>query len=128
MGTREIDTVIAMGDTEKANDTEKNVQGINRGQEEVAHKEDDIHGSVAPAEAAAAEDSQTSWKRRMSSFTEEVKRVGYLAGPIVAVSFSQYALQVVALMMVGHLGELALSSTAIAVTLFGSTGICIFVC
>ncbi|XP_031401639.1 protein DETOXIFICATION 12-like [Punica granatum] len=126
MGTREIDTVIAMGDTEKANDTEKNVQGINRGQEEVAHKEDDIHGSVAPAEAAAAEDSQTSWKRRMSSFTEEVKRVGYLAGPIVAVSFSQYALQVVALMMVGHLGELALSSTAIAVTLFGSTGICIF--
>ncbi|XP_039017905.1 protein DETOXIFICATION 12-like [Hibiscus syriacus] len=53
---------------------------------------------------------------------EETKRVGYLAGPMVAVTISQYLLQVVSTMMVGHLGELALSSSAIAISLAGVTG------
>ncbi|CBI26943.3 unnamed protein product, partial [Vitis vinifera] len=41
---------------------------------------------------------------------------------MVAVILSQYLLQVISLMMVGHLGELALSSTAIAISLSGVTG------
>ncbi|KAF9625608.1 hypothetical protein IFM89_024381 [Coptis chinensis] len=53
---------------------------------------------------------------------EEVKKVGYLAGPMVAVTLSQYLLQVISMMMVGHLGELSLSSTAIATSLTGVTG------
>ncbi|CAM8886105.1 unnamed protein product [Rhodiola kirilowii] len=53
---------------------------------------------------------------------QEIKRLGYLAGPMVAVTLSQYSLQVISMMMVGHLGELALSSTAIAVSLAGVTG------
>ena len=53
---------------------------------------------------------------------EEVKRLGCLAAPMVAVILSQYLLQVISLMMVGHLGELALSSTAIAISLSGVTG------
>ncbi|TXG57266.1 hypothetical protein EZV62_018579 [Acer yangbiense] len=52
----------------------------------------------------------------------EVKRLGVIAGPMVAVSLSQYLLQVISLMMVGHLGELALSSTAITISLAGVTG------
>ncbi|GLT35051.1 hypothetical protein SLA2020_095350 [Shorea laevis] len=57
-----------------------------------------------------------------SVFIQEVKRLGYLAGPMVAVTLSQYMLQMIATMMVGHLGELALSSTAIAISLGGVTG------
>ncbi|PKI59791.1 hypothetical protein CRG98_019797 [Punica granatum] len=41
---------------------------------------------------------------------------------MVAVSFSQYMLQVISIMIVGHLGELALSSTAIAVSFSSVTG------
>ncbi|XP_041010001.1 protein DETOXIFICATION 12-like isoform X1 [Juglans microcarpa x Juglans regia] len=54
--------------------------------------------------------------------TGELKRLGFLAGPMVAVTLSQYLLQVISMMMVGHLGELALSSTAIAISLSGVTG------
>ncbi|XP_030950878.1 protein DETOXIFICATION 12-like isoform X3 [Quercus lobata] len=56
------------------------------------------------------------------TFTGELKRLGFLAGPMVVVTLSQYMLQVISLMMVGHLGELALSSTAIAISLSGVTG------
>ncbi|PKI59793.1 hypothetical protein CRG98_019799 [Punica granatum] len=41
---------------------------------------------------------------------------------MVAVTFSQYMMQVISIMIVGHLGKLALSSTAIAVSLSGVTG------
>ncbi|XP_030447570.1 protein DETOXIFICATION 14-like [Syzygium oleosum] len=57
-----------------------------------------------------------AWPRRRV-FWEEVRRVGQVAGPMVAVMLSQYLLQGISVMMVGHLGELALSSTAIAVSL-----------
>ncbi|OMO51366.1 Multi antimicrobial extrusion protein [Corchorus olitorius] len=55
-------------------------------------------------------------------FCEEVKRISYVAAPMVFVNLSQYFLQVISLMMVGHLGELALSSTAIAVSFCAVTG------
>ncbi|XP_048429025.1 protein DETOXIFICATION 12-like isoform X2 [Pyrus x bretschneideri] len=61
-----------------------------------------------------------------SSFFEEVKTLGCIAGPMVAVVLSQYLLQVISMMMVGHLGELALSSTAIAISLSGVTGFSLF--
>ncbi|CAL5338873.1 unnamed protein product [Camellia sinensis] len=57
-----------------------------------------------------------------SVFGEEVKRLGCIAAPMVAVTLSQYLLQVVSIMMVGHLGELSLSSTAIAISLSSVTG------
>ncbi|PON54105.1 Multi antimicrobial extrusion protein [Trema orientale] len=56
------------------------------------------------------------------AFFQEVKKLGYVAGPLVAVILSQYLLQIISMMMVGHLGDLALSSTAIAVSLAGVTG------
>ncbi|KAJ8747764.1 hypothetical protein K2173_010031 [Erythroxylum novogranatense] len=52
----------------------------------------------------------------------EVKRVCYIAGPMVAVTLSQYLLQVICMMMVGHLDELSLSSTAIAISLSSVSG------
>ncbi|XP_042504059.1 protein DETOXIFICATION 14-like [Macadamia integrifolia] len=59
---------------------------------------------------------------RWKVIVEEVKKVGFIAGPMVAVTVSQYLLQVISLMMVGHLGELELSSTSIATSLTGVTG------
>ncbi|CAL5350263.1 unnamed protein product [Camellia sinensis] len=53
---------------------------------------------------------------------EEVKRLGWIAAPMVVVTLSQYLLQVVSTMMVGHVGELSLSSSAIAVSLAGVSG------
>ena len=66
------------------------------------------------------------------TFSGEIKRLGLLAGPMVAVTLSQYMLQVISIMMVGHLmvghlGELALSSTAIAISLCGVTGFSLLV-
>nr|XP_043639933.1 protein DETOXIFICATION 12-like [Erigeron canadensis] len=53
---------------------------------------------------------------------EEMKKLGYIAGPMVAVTLSQYLLQIISVMMVGHLGELALSSTSLATSLSIVTG------
>ncbi|KAL5761144.1 hypothetical protein ACOSQ2_019982 [Xanthoceras sorbifolium] len=53
----------------------------------------------------------------------EVKRLDCSqAGPMVALTLSQYLLQVISLMMVGHLSELALSGAAITISLSGVTG------
>nr|XP_007142993.1 hypothetical protein PHAVU_007G034600g [Phaseolus vulgaris]ESW14987.1 hypothetical protein PHAVU_007G034600g [Phaseolus vulgaris] len=60
---------------------------------------------------------------RWSVFGEEVKRVGYLAGPMIGVNLSQYFLQIISMMMVGRLGKLALSSTAIAISLCNVSGL-----
>ncbi|KAL6007390.1 hypothetical protein ACLOJK_032887 [Asimina triloba] len=59
---------------------------------------------------------------------EESKKLGLLAGPMVTVTVAQYLLQVISLMMVGHLGELSLSSAAIATSLAGVTGFSVLVC
>ncbi|XP_010415810.1 PREDICTED: protein DETOXIFICATION 14-like [Camelina sativa] len=59
---------------------------------------------------------------RKDGFLKEMKRLGYIAGPMVAVNSSTYVLQVISIMMVGHLGELYLSSTAIAVSFCSVTG------
>ncbi|KAK6122390.1 hypothetical protein DH2020_043900 [Rehmannia glutinosa] len=65
---------------------------------------------------------------RWGDMGKEMKRLGYLAGPMVAVTLSQFLLQVIPLMMVGHLSELSLSSTAIAMSLAGVTGFDLLVC
>ncbi|KAK4490545.1 hypothetical protein RD792_001227 [Penstemon davidsonii] len=55
-------------------------------------------------------------------FVREVKKVSYIAVPMVAVWVSQYMLRAVSMMMLGHLDELALSSSAIATSLVNVTG------
>ena len=66
--------------------------------------------------------------RRWGEILEEMKRLCYLAGPMVAVTLSFFLLNVISLMMVGHLGELPLSSTAIAISFAGVTGFSVLVC
>ncbi|XP_057436497.1 protein DETOXIFICATION 9-like isoform X2 [Lotus japonicus] len=70
--------------------------------------EEENHGVVTPLKSA---------------FWLEFKKVGSMAAPMVAVTVSQYLLQVVSLMMVGHIGILAsFSGVAIATSFAEVTG------
>lgn len=66
--------------------------------------------------------SEGSRGGRWKEIGEEMKRLGYVAVPMAAVTMSFYLLEIVSLIMVGHLGELPLSSAAIAISLAGITG------
>ncbi|KQJ82173.1 protein DETOXIFICATION 16 isoform X1 [Brachypodium distachyon] len=52
----------------------------------------------------------------------EVKKQLYLAGPLIAGGLLQNVVQMISVMFVGHLGELALSSASIATSFAGVTG------
>ncbi|CAN8243606.1 unnamed protein product [Cochlearia groenlandica] len=54
--------------------------------------------------------------------TEMMKKVSFMAVPMVAVNVSQYLLQVISIVMAGHLDELSLSGVAIAASLTNVTG------
>lgn len=58
-------------------------------------------------------------------FWKEVKLQCHLAGPLIAVSLLQMAFQLIAIMFVGHLGELALSSSSVATSVANVTGMCV---
>ncbi|KAK7380322.1 hypothetical protein VNO78_32830 [Psophocarpus tetragonolobus] len=79
---------------------------------------DDSKGCVTK-EKEAEGDYVVRWS---SVFGEEVKRVGYLAGPMISVTLSQYFLIIISMVMVGHLGKLHLSSTAVAISLCAVSG------
>ncbi|KAI3942840.1 hypothetical protein MKW92_049249 [Papaver armeniacum] len=68
------------------------------------------------------EDSRREIGFTWGVFVQEAKVASYIGGPMVAVTLSMYLLQVVSMMMVGHLGELSLSSAALATSLCGVTG------
>ncbi|KAL2571171.1 hypothetical protein AAZV13_18G235000 [Glycine max] len=60
------------------------------------------------------------------AFCVELKRVGSMAAPMLAANMCQYLLQVVSLMMVGHLGLLvSFSGVAIAISFAEVTGFCV---
>lgn len=62
-----------------------------------------------------------------SALVEELKKVMKMAAPMVVVTLSQYLLQVISMMMVGHLGELSLSGVAIATSFSIVTGFSLLV-
>ncbi|XP_049384379.1 protein DETOXIFICATION 14-like isoform X3 [Solanum stenotomum] len=55
-------------------------------------------------------------------FIEEVKEASRIALPMIVVTVSQYLLRVSPMIMLGHLGELSLSSASIATSLCNVTG------
>ncbi|MED6142993.1 hypothetical protein PIB30_002817 [Stylosanthes scabra] len=56
------------------------------------------------------------------AFVQEVKKLSSMAGPMVVVTVSQFLLQVVSLMVVGHLSQLSLSGVALATSFADVTG------
>ncbi|XP_050224815.1 protein DETOXIFICATION 12-like [Mercurialis annua] len=69
-------------------------------------------------------DEETTGFDLMSRYEliQEAKNLSFIAAPMVAVTLSLYLINVISMMMVGHLGELALSSTAVAISLSSVTG------
>ncbi|RXH90536.1 hypothetical protein DVH24_035300 [Malus domestica] len=65
---------------------------------------------------------EKTWAVTWGTFLNEVKKEGFIAAPMVAVSVLQYLLQLVSMIMAGHLDQLALSSVAIAISLTNVTG------
>ncbi|PRQ38510.1 putative multi antimicrobial extrusion protein [Rosa chinensis] len=61
-------------------------------------------------------------KKWTITFARELKKEGIIAAPMVAVTALQYLLQLVSMIMVGHLDQLSLSSVAIAISLTNVTG------
>ena len=57
----------------------------------------------------------------------EVKKQLKLAGPLVSVNLLLYSLQVISVMFVGHLGELALSGACMATSFASVTGFSLMV-
>ncbi|MCD9646094.1 hypothetical protein HAX54_035619 [Datura stramonium] len=60
----------------------------------------------------------TTW----DSFIEALKKVSYIAIPMVVVTVSQHLVRVLSMMMIGHLGELSLSGASVATSLTNVTG------
>ncbi|KAJ8562795.1 hypothetical protein K7X08_031247 [Anisodus acutangulus] len=61
-------------------------------------------------------------KRKCDAFLEEVKKILALAGPLMSVNLLLYCLQVISVMFVSHLGELALSGASMATSFSTVTG------
>nr|GMC63985.1 protein DETOXIFICATION 14-like [Ipomoea batatas] len=77
---------------------------------------------VRDMEEELPEREERKWRITGKDFSQEMKKVGCIAAPMVAVAVFQYLLQVASVMMVGHLGQLSLSSVAIATSLTNVTG------
>ncbi|XP_021773069.1 protein DETOXIFICATION 16-like [Chenopodium quinoa] len=66
--------------------------------------------------------SSESLLLRKNEILSEVKKQLVLAGPLMAVNFLLFSLQVVSVMFVGHLGELPLSGASVATSFASVTG------
>ena len=64
---------------------------------------------------------------KMGVLRKEMKKTSVLAAPMVVTTLLQYLMQVVSLIMVGHLGRLSLSAVAIATALTNVTGFSLLV-
>ncbi|KAF7819961.1 protein DETOXIFICATION 9-like [Senna tora] len=64
-----------------------------------------------------------------SRFWEEMKRVSFMAAPMVAITVCQYVVEVVSMMMVGHINgnKLSFSAVAIATSFAEATGFALLV-
>ncbi|CAN4116824.1 unnamed protein product [Withania somnifera] len=60
----------------------------------------------------------TTW----DSFLEALKKVSYIAIPMVAVTLLNHLVRVLSMMMIGHLGELPLAGASIATSITNVTG------
>ncbi|KAK6925313.1 Multi antimicrobial extrusion protein [Dillenia turbinata] len=86
-------------------------------------REDRMPSLSSPLIQGAEEEKSTKARRKV--VIEEVKKQLWLAGPLIGVSLLQFCLQLISVMFVGHLGELALSSASLGTSFTAVTGICL---
>ncbi|CAL5192944.1 unnamed protein product [Lathyrus oleraceus] len=69
-----------------------------------------------------SETRELEWKKIRTRFMMELKKVVNIAAPMVASSMLQNLLQVVSVIMVGHLNQMSLSSVSIATSIANVSG------
>ena len=72
-------------------------------------------------------DGVASWRGALLKYGEELKKTSRIAAPMVAVSVLQYLLQVISVMLVGHVNQLTLAGVAIATSMTNVTGFSLLV-
>ncbi|CAI0451472.1 unnamed protein product [Linum tenue] len=77
---------------------------------------------LVPDDEVAETNTMISSRGKTDLLVEQLKKVTQMAAPMVVVSVSQYLVQVVSLMMSGHVDELSLSGVAIATSFTNVTG------
>ncbi|KAF8399057.1 hypothetical protein HHK36_014923 [Tetracentron sinense] len=100
---------------ERASATVSNPRNMDREEQEV------VQTLLVPISEENGLEVPNKGFRRLE-IVEEVKKQLWLAGPLISVSFLQYCLQVISVMFVGHIGELALSSASMATSFASVTG------
>ncbi|PIN26798.1 putative membrane protein, predicted efflux pump [Handroanthus impetiginosus] len=78
--------------------------------------------SVEPALVPENDERKGDFRTKREAFVREANKVSSIAVPMIVVSVSQYLLRAAPMMMLGHLGELALSSASIAISVSNVTG------
>ncbi|KAF8010164.1 hypothetical protein BT93_J0960 [Corymbia citriodora subsp. variegata] len=68
------------------------------------------------------ESEHMKWALTRDEFVQELKKATRIAAPMAAASVLQYLVQLLSVVAVGHLGQLSLSSVAIATALANVTG------
>ncbi|KAG5522548.1 hypothetical protein RHGRI_034642 [Rhododendron griersonianum] len=86
------------------------------------HGEGGIHGEISKTNTSTIHQKGIDDERKKNVVVEEVKKQLWLAGPLICVSFLQFCLQLISVMFVGHLGELALSGASMATSFASVTG------
>lgn len=80
---------------------------------------------LLPSRGLRRDKGEGEWR---SVFVQELKKVSFVAGPTVTVMVMQYLLQVVSMMMVGHLDDqLLLSGVSMATSFTSVTGFSLIV-
>ncbi|KAK7364111.1 hypothetical protein VNO80_12515 [Phaseolus coccineus] len=79
-------------------------------------------------DGSVVNEKQSSWRRiERRDVVEEVKKQLWLAGPLITVTLLNFCLNVISVMFVGHLGELALSGASMATSFASVTGFSLLV-
>lgn len=87
----------------------------------------DIQDIECPLIIPKSRNEESKNERKCDDFLEEVKKILALAGPLMSVNFLLYCLQVISVMFVGHLGELALSGASMATSFASVSGLSLLV-
>ncbi|KAF7124948.1 hypothetical protein RHSIM_Rhsim12G0140500 [Rhododendron simsii] len=86
------------------------------------HGEGGIHREINKTNTSTIHQKGIDDERKKKVVVEEVKKQLWLAGPLICVSLLQFCLQLISVMFVGHLGELALSGASMATSFASVTG------
>ena len=80
---------------------------------------------ISEEDVVEKQDKRRAIERR--EFFEEVRKQLWLAGPLISVCVLNSSMQVISVMFVGHLGELALSGVSMATSFASVTGFSLLV-